>query len=165
MDIDVTLRGRHFKAAPSAPQDVFWVASNLREEDRLELERWYEMSPLEVIRMSLASSTMAWTAYRTDGMPVAIWGVAMASGLYQTGVPWMVGTPFINESLGDFYRFSKYYDEIMGRYYRELFNYVDASYTGALRWLERLGYSSKKEVTSIKNYKFLLMHKDTANVR
>jgi hypothetical protein len=159
------LRGKYFNATQAAPNDVLWISSNMRQEDRLEIERFYEESPCDVLRFSFEQSVMSWTAYRPDGLPVAMWGVAKAPDKPHVGIPWMIGTDYIAECYRDFVSFSRHFDITMSRYFHVLVNAVDVEYAGARRWLKWLGYQEGNTIKSIKNYDFVVMYKDTSNVR
>ncbi len=117
------------------------------------------------MRDSLKQSALAWTAFDMGGIPVATWGVAPFPQDSRFGVPWLLGTDAIGNSYRDFLRLSRHFDEIMSRWFLALANMIDAEYAGALRWLEWLGFSRGETVKSTKGYDFIIMHKDTRNVR
>lgn len=162
---DNFLYGRHFRVRAAVPEDVAPVAADLRENDRLELERFYEEEPEEVLRNSLRDSALAWTAVSPDDSPAAVWGVAAWPIDPRYGCPWLLGTDRIKESYSDFLWLSKHYDQLMSQYFFGLTNLVDAQYSGAIRWLEWLGFKRGGFVKSRKDYDFIIMYKDIVHVR
>lgn len=159
---------KHFRAAPASFDAIPHIAANLREGDRLEIERFYNKPPENVLHDSLEQSIMSWMAWDANGVPVALWGASKFRNpddgvLY--GVPWLLGTDAIGESYGDFLRLSRHFDTIMSRWFFGLANAVDAEYDGALRWLEWLGFQRGDTITTPGGHDFILMYKDTRDVR
>lgn len=125
----------------------------------------YLEPPGHVLRHSLDESILAWTAVSPEGQPVAMWGVSTLCEDTGIGVPWLMGTDVIRESLRDFRWLSQYYDQVMCHYFDWMCNLVDAEYTGAHRWLKWLGYQKGITVKSPKGYDFIIMYKGTDDVR
>lgn len=159
------LHGRYFRARPAEARDVAFIAANLREADRLESERFYHEPPAEVLLRSLCDSVKAWTAIDPEGTPVAMWGVAENCADPRYGIPWMMGTDLISKSYSDFIWLSRCFDLEMSKMFHGLCNLVDVEYAGAIRWLKWLGYSKGDIVKSPRGYDFVLMYKDTKDVR
>lgn len=157
-----THRSNHFTVRPAGTEEIPHIAANLREGDRLEVERFYIFPPETVLRESLASSKKAWTAFNPEGIPVAMWGVAdyhdrVEGKLF--GIPWLLGTDRIGESYADFLRISRRYERIMCEGYAGMFNLVDVHYPEALKWLIWLDYAIVTTTTHITGHDFFLMYK------
>jgi hypothetical protein len=164
----ITFPGRKGCVVPATQGHGAFVADALREEDRLELVRFYPWEPREVIRRSLLEAEQSWAGLDEHGDPVAIWGVASSPSSgekIRCGVPWMLATTAVRGYLRELAVFSRHFDREMCRRFGFLGNCVDASYSGAIRWLEWLGYSRGKEVVSDSGYPFILMCKYTSQRR
>ncbi|MCD7896373.1 MAG: hypothetical protein LUG50_06815 [Planctomycetaceae bacterium] len=164
IDCDGFVNTKHFRAAPAGPDEIPHLAAHLREGDRLEIERGFSGTPEEVLKESLGRSVLAWTAFTFDGVPVAMWGAAKFPQDSHYGVPWLLGTDDIGQSYPDFLRLSRFFDNIMSRWFWGLANMVDVEYDGAIRWLEWLGYRRDSVVKTSKGYDFVIMAKNTAHV-
>jgi hypothetical protein len=153
----MVFKGCRGYVVPCTQQHGAYIAENLREADRLELERFYPWPPEEVIRRSILGADMAWAGVNENNVPVSIWGVATAYLGY--GVPWMLGTPLVDKYKRETLVFSKHFDRIITGRYRFLWNYVDATYKSALRWLRWLGYQEGPIKRSEKDWPFICMYK------
>lgn len=152
-------KSKYFTVRPAGAEDIPHVAANLRDGDRLELERFFDASPEEVLAESVQKAHLCWTAAAPDGEPVAIWGVNGHPAVAGYGIPWLLGTPRIRESVVDFLSLSRRYFAIMSEPFDFLLNYVDADYDEALRWLMWLGFTPSGVSKSPKGFPFVLMGK------
>lgn len=126
------------RIVPTRSQDIRDIAEKLRHEDLQEmLAMGY---PHRILWRSYKHSFMTKTAF-IDGDIAAIWGVG-GSPLGGEGKPWLVTTEVVNKvSPLAFARI--YQDEVirMINIFPRLANYVDASYTKAIRLLDIVGFS------------------------
>jgi hypothetical protein len=153
-DHKVFFQGKTFQVCPVCDccVDIASFVENLREKDRLELERVFGHieTPREAVERSIRDSERVWTAWVCPGssIPVAVWGVQRiqgpsVGGPLRVGCAWMVGTPEIYRDVREFLYLSRLYHTVMEAGFDVLYQMVDATYTEALRWLKWLGYDQK----------------------
>lgn len=119
---------------------VAHVAANLRPADVEEIRAFYGRDPEEVAMESFEKSHMAWTGL-LDGEPVITFGCATYDLLETTGVPWLVGTPKLEQVPFTFARMSRPFLRLMKDRHLRLTNHVDTRNTLAIRWLRWLGFT------------------------
>lgn len=116
------------------------VACYVREADVEELSAAAGITPLEAMLIGRKWSVECWCGM-ADGEPICIFGVSSASPLSRSGHPWMVGTEHLDRLAFGFLRRSRNVVHDMLSRYDELYNYVDARNTRAIRWLRWLGFT------------------------
>lgn len=120
------------------PGDVSWIASRLREADRRELIASTGEDPAVALAASMALGSCL--VAECDREPVAVLGLPVISLLPKTGIPWMVGTDWLDEHPAVFGRYSSVIiDNWMSRVDR-MSNYVDSRNVKAIDWLSWLGF-------------------------
>lgn len=124
---------------PASLVHVGPIALAMREIDRLEC-RLGGHNPKEALRLSLYTSTLAWTA-KIDGRPVAMFGVAPVNLLGGEGSPWLLLTEEGARQAKTLVREGRRYSDLMQQAFPVLANVVHADNVVAIRWLRRLGYS------------------------
>ncbi len=122
----------------STPEHVGALKSNLRAEDANE-----------ILRFGVTIQQALWRSYRdsiirksifVDGKIAAMYGCSGVL-LGNTGVIWLLTTNEVNKVSP--LRFARIYQEQVQKtlkIFPTLFNYVDASYRGAIRLLENTGF-------------------------
>ena len=110
----------------------------MREIDRLEC-RIGGHSPKEALRLSLYTSTLAWTV-KIDGRPEAMFGVAPVCLISGEGSPWLLLTDVAARKAVTLVREGRRYSDAMQAAFPVLANVVHADNRTAIRWLQRLGY-------------------------
>ncbi|MUG90143.1 hypothetical protein [Bombella sp. ESL0385] len=122
------------------PSDADLIAPLLRRNDALEVIRAGHGHIIPAMRRSVEESKKGGMAglFLDDGQPVALFGVAPKLGI---GIPWLVGTDAINLHQKTFLKETRFWVRQWQRNYPLLMNHVDASYSGAIRWLSWLGFS------------------------
>ena len=127
-----------YTIAPATEGDAYIVAKYMRDEDAAEViaEGW---SPIDALLQSMAASRepMAW---RADGEPLCLFGIAAPTILSTVGVPWILTTRNLPQHWRPFLRGSRKWIEQVRQEYALLVNCVDARYRLALDWLEWLGF-------------------------
>lgn len=124
---------------PSVKEHGHYILKTLRPEDRKEIEDAGN-TPERAISLTLRCAIYSKTAL-VDGNPAAIWGIA-GNVLSDTGVPFLLtGTEVYKVSPLVFSRI--YLRELseMQKYFPRLENYVDSTYTGAVKMLKIAGFS------------------------
>ena len=114
------------------------VASNLRPEDRREIEEGWGLDPMEVLTKSAQESTGGWVEVpngKTAGL----------AGVDKGGIIWMVCTPAIHEYPVTFAREAKRFVE--SRTEPLLWNIVDKRNTVHLKLLKFLGFKFLREIS------------------
>jgi hypothetical protein len=123
------------------PGDVEWIAQRMRAQDRAELAALGRHDVEEVLRESLARSTLAWTT-TSDGEPIVIGGAApLRSLLDDVGVPWLLGTDVAMKHQRAFMTVAPIYIGQMLQTFSHLLNYVHVDNTVSRRWLKRVGFT------------------------
>lgn len=127
-----------FEVVQSDMSHVRELSRDLRDEDRQEVEAM-GIKPSHALFHSFKRSIMRRTAL-LDGKVIAMWGVA-GTPLSLVGHPYLLtGNYFTNLSPLKFIRTYKLEVEYMKQLFPVLENYVDASYKGAIRVLELVGF-------------------------
>lgn len=137
------------------PADVYFIARNLREADRRELETISGRSALEAVWVSWAASERTWVA-TIHGEPAVVFGVG------QGGVVWMVGTDAISKAKVEVFKLSQ---RILGELldmYGYLHNFVDERNTLHVRWLKRLGFTfdGSIEINKLRFLRFFMKREE-----
>jgi hypothetical protein len=122
---------------PSSIGDVYRVANNLRREDRAEITG-FGLDPREALRTSFRHSVLRRTAF-VDGEIAAMWGLGGAM-LSDAGSPWLMTTPVVERVPVMFLKVGRAQLNEMLAQRTFLFNFVQASYARACRFLEVLGF-------------------------
>lgn len=121
------------------------VAANMRGADRAEVWAAGHRTPREALERAVDLSTLAWVGYG-DGEPAAAWGVAPASLLGETGIPWLLGTDAIERHPAAFLRRCRGLLADMSRDFLVLRNLVDLRNRTSIRWLKWLGFTLEPPV-------------------
>lgn len=125
-------------------EDVPWMAARLRKLDRQELIASTGQDPVVALAAS-AKMGNCWVA-EYEGEPVAILGLPVVSQLPVTGIPWMLGTDWLDENGLTFGRVSV---DIVGGWMDSvdyMVNHVDSRNRKAVEWLEWLGFDIEEAV-------------------
>lgn len=126
---------------PTEPGDCIELATNLRQQDRAELDAAGHPDHLLTIQDSAARSDWARTA-TVDGQVACIFGIVPMGGLLDArGVPWMLGTDLVPQHRRALARLAPSYIREMLQAYPHLLNTVHARNTLAVRWLARAGFT------------------------
>lgn len=127
------------------PDAIEYIADNLRATDAAEL---YASSGSKDFRhridLAVRGSLDAVVWVNAYGEPVGVQGVGTVSLLYNTGCPWLVGTPRLNEHLRAFISVGQLYTAQMLEHFAVLTNHVDQRNRKSVAWLQRLGYAMAK---------------------
>ena len=113
---------------------------NMRRADREEVEALSGRDPRAVLVESVEHSTYAWAGLADDKL-VCLFGVAPASLVGVTGIPWLLGSDAICTYSRPFLRRNKLFVTEMLKEYPILRNVVDARNTVSIRWLRWLGFT------------------------
>lgn len=127
---------------PLQPGDVEAVAADMREADRRELKRWSGNSPLYELQNAVDLSEVVWVGCYRDGTPMSVFGGKHANALDETGVIWELSTNAVNGHRLAFAKASRRgMDLVMAALpdVGEFYNFVDAEYESAVKWIEWLG--------------------------
>lgn len=129
----------------SVIEDVFSLADSLRENDKQEALK-LSLDPVYGLMYSFKNGFYRRTAF-IDGVPAAMWGVC-GSPLGIFGMPYLItSTEVLKISPIQFSRVYKKEVEVMKNLYPYLENFVDASYSGAVRMLKIAGFELSEPVT------------------
>lgn len=134
--------GSSIEIRDAAFADVEYVASRIREADRLEVEAFSGGTIHEALMRGFRESEVVLTA-TIDDEPCCMFGFSAASMLSDTGVPWLLGTELVRALPVQFLRESKRVVDFIwssGRY-TVLENWIDAENAVSMKWLPWLGFT------------------------
>ena len=131
--VEVTIR-------PVTRDALAHLAKHMRPADRQEVWAAGHRTPREALNRAVDLSRRAWLGY-ADGVPAAAWGVAPASLLGETGVPWLLGTEAIERHPVAFLRRCRGMLDDLSRDFLVLRNLVDTRNRSSIRWLGWLGFA------------------------
>jgi hypothetical protein len=122
---------------PSKIEDVYRMAGRLRSDDEAEITS-FGLNPREALRTSFRHAILRRTAF-VDGEIAAMWGLGGAM-LSDSGNPWLMTTPVVERVPVTFFKVGRAQLAEMLAQRAFLFNFVQASYRRACRFLEVLGF-------------------------
>lgn len=120
-----------------------FIAAAMRQADRDEILILNGVTAREGLDVSLAQPGKHWTGM-IDGAPVAIFGVVPVTTVGGAAVIWLLGTNAIAHYPRLFARFSRTVVAELLDHYDVLLNIVHADNRVALRWLQWLGATFKR---------------------
>lgn len=132
--------GPKYAVIEATLEHVERMAPNMRQADVEEIEASSGLDPYSALRRGMACSSHVWTG-TVDGEPACMFGVVPVSMMSSVGVPWMLGTPLVEEHATAFLRRNKRYVKQMTAAYNYLVNYVDDRNVKAIEWLKWLGFT------------------------
>ena len=119
--------------------DIDAIAENMRLDDKLETWASCRMLPLDVVRLSVAGSSLSKVG-RVDGKPVVVFGVGSPGLLSAKGVPWMLAIEGFEKYAIAFLRRCRKGVREMAQDYEVLENWVDDRNTTSIKWLKWMGF-------------------------
>jgi hypothetical protein len=143
---------------------IVHIATNMRQEDRQELDAGGWDSPEVALSASLDASEWAAVAL-VDGEPVAVFGVAIAGPLLcRTYIPWLLGATTLHTLSREIMVESKHVVYDLMNEYPRLENWVYAGSINSIRWLRRLGFTVENETVQGPRGAFRHFHWSRDNV-
>lgn len=124
---------------PAAIEHVRYVAANLRELDRKELEHTGTRDAFTALWTSWQLSDGNAVTAIADGRPIAMLGVA-PNYLLGEGVPWMLGTPEVAKHQRDLLHWSRIMVTHWLTEFPILMNEVWVGNKPAMRYLRHVGF-------------------------
>lgn len=121
-------------------EDVYVLAENIREEDKNEIWKAAHVFPLEAIKDSVRQSLFSFS-YRSGDDLLFIWGLKRPIQIAPIGIIWMLTANAVEKHKKEFVKASYDVQKLAEKDHVMLFQYVDAEYKRALRWLKWLGYT------------------------
>lgn len=137
---------------PSVASDVAWVANNIREEDKLDLEG---IHAADALRLGLELSTKCYTL-TVNHVPAAMFGVNNVPEMGYVGAVWLLGTPLIERAWVYVARNSRKWLEVLEEGFVGTMNRLHEGNSLHRRWLEWLGYRGVEQIGS-----FIVFVKET----
>ncbi|MDA8231570.1 MAG: hypothetical protein M0006_09550 [Magnetospirillum sp.] len=125
---------------PATAAHAAAIAPILRAADREEVRAACGLAPEEALRLSLATSPLAWTGMAA-GSPVCLFGAASPGLLGGPGRPWLLATDALVRHSAAFLRRNRAYVAAMLDEFGHLANHVDARNSVSVRWLRWLGFT------------------------
>lgn len=125
------------------PDDVEFIASNLRAEDLEELRAAHgdDADPVRILHLSCRLSDRPVVAMTAAGEPLAVFGVVPVSMMDRDGRPWMMATDGAMRFRREIVRGGRYWTNLWSFRYARLHNHVDARNVATIRWLRHIGYT------------------------
>lgn len=134
------------RAVPLAdlPQETItaaldFIAENLRPSDLDEVKATTADPPREALGFSVGQSDLCWLILDRTGLPMGVMGVA-PSHHPKVGVPWLIGTPGLEEEGIAVLRQTRKHVDQMQELYPVLTNFVDARNDTSIGWLLWAGF-------------------------
>lgn len=121
-------------------EDAYYIASNLRNADRQEIEACYgeRGKELYALQRGIEESEICLTISEPQGTPAALLGVVCPSNNW--GRVWLLGTNGIEAWSLRFLRHTKEWLERLNFIYPVLYNAVDTRNTLHVKWLKWCGF-------------------------
>lgn len=133
-----------YEIVPATLEHAVELSRTMREADREEAWAAGHMRPYEALVGALRASMDARTGL-ADGKVLCMFGVARASFLSRTTLPWMLGSADLPKHARAFLRGSREYVAEIGEKHENLINFVDARNELAIKWLSWLGFTVADE--------------------
>ncbi|EOC1317148.1 hypothetical protein ACI09J_001770 [Cronobacter turicensis] len=130
---------------PATQEHVESMLTNVRAADIAEFQAVNGWDARRVLESGLRTSTFS-CAGLINGEVVTIFGVAPASMISGSGIPWLVGTDALEHHQFVFLRRCRRVVTAMLMTYPRLENYVDARNHVAKSWLHWLGFKLEDPV-------------------
>lgn len=129
------------RVRPAKEKDVLdLLGVGLREADALECRRLFGRDPALCLWDGYLYSDICFAA-EESGEVFALGGVMAKSMLSGGGIAWLLGTDKLDSVWYSFAKESRRVSQELVREYGVLENFVDATNTKTIRWLEWLGFS------------------------
>jgi hypothetical protein len=123
---------------PAVEDDVPFIADRMREADRLEVAAM-GLTPRGALRWSMELSDYVWTGL-IDGTPSMMFGCGK-SLTASTAQVWALGTDECTKAPREMLVYGRKFLKMMLDIYPEMYNFCDARYAAAHRWLRKLGFT------------------------
>ena len=125
------------------PQDLDYLAANLREADKAEMKAFNGMDPREGLEYCIEGDKETWIA-TVEGVPCCIFGLTEIlvedDDDTKSGVIWAMGTDLLFKYKGHLNRISKKIINNWLEKYDVLFNYIWEKNEVHRQWLKRMGF-------------------------
>src|SRR5262249_49511294 len=125
---------------PAELSDADALGSNLRTEDRLEIQAAVGRDPTETLREGIASSTPCWAALDGSNTLIALFGVVPDAGIERSGMIWLLGSDQLARHRLSVLRGSRPWVARLHERYDRLWNYIDARNEQHIAWLRWCGF-------------------------
>jgi hypothetical protein len=141
---------------------VPFLAEHLRQADIKECAA-FGRDPFSALTSGLQSSLWALTAL-VDDEPHAMMGVSPLNMMEGVGVPWMLGTDRIYDHARDMIRNAPIILSEMMRTFSRLENLVSTDNARAIRFLKRVGFEFRLDVSNVGGVSFVRFHREQFGV-
>lgn len=128
-----------YSVVPARLEDVFVVASHMREADRKEVWASNRIRPLEALKLSLKHSTVC-RAGKADDDILCMFGVVPHTLVSNHAAIWMLSTDFLPKHAVKFLRECNNEITSISDCYDMVENWVDTRNSIAIKWLKWLGF-------------------------
>jgi len=142
-------------ARPAIEPDHGYIASNIRQADRDELNLW-GVDPKDALKSGFESSLQPMTIV-SDAMPCAMFGVTPVPHIPGFGTVWLLGTDLLFSAKVPFLRQSNLWLGHCCRPFSSVGNWVDSRNTKHIKWLRWLGFEVTDRIV-VKNVPVLFHH-------
>ena len=123
-----------------ATQDLIdQLKGNLREADERECWATSHTHADDAVQKGFERSLLCWAGLYEE-KPFCCFGVAAASLLGNTGVPWLLGTEDVKKAAYEVKYKAKEYINIMLEHFDYLENWIDARNKVSIKWLKHCGF-------------------------
>lgn len=138
------------------------LAANLREMDKIEIEKGIGIDPLVVIKESVLNSWWKRMAYLNhDGViePIAIGGISHMPDDPTGGIPWMLATDKMDEYPRLIMRIMRSAFAEHSQRYTRMENFIHVDNTKSILFLKHLGFEMDEPAPwGVQNAPFIRFH-------
>ena len=132
---------------PATPEDIDFVARNMREADRQEVLASVGIEPTLVLPAYLNEGREVYAAgLCLDNRAEVLFGFDPIFGVERAAVIWLLSTPRIYAHPVEFVMRSKAIFEEAHQRFDLLTNFIDARNTRHIQWLKHLGFTMLRRV-------------------
>lgn len=124
--------------------DVAYIADNLRQADREELEACYGSSTDDdifvILSASFHTSAECWVWEDAYGIPLAVFGIVPSEEYEDAGIIWLLGTERMFDNFKTQLREARRYVKDALERYSSLYNHVHDVNVGSKKFLKACGF-------------------------
>lgn len=132
--------GNIFSHCPWHPGDLDALVPRLRTTDVNGIQAAQGIDPRTAIELSVASSVRSW-AFIVNSTVEAVGGIARWPKEDGVGVPWLLGTPVLEQYPRQMLHEGRRWVAQLHARYHTLFNFVDCRNRRSIIWLTHLGFT------------------------
>jgi len=143
--------------------DAYLLGKNLREADRIELDKCGQTNHMSVVMNSVKSATLCWAGYAGNDI-ISIGGVSPSGVDDNVGCPWLLSSTCLPSYYTRLLKVTKRFVKEMNNVYPFLFNSTDINNTVSLEWLKWAGFTLGDKVKLQSGATFVYFYRSKEDV-